>query len=220
MSERPDEQEVEAFVLASRAFVAIAARALDDLQDDLSLPQFRALVVLGTRGSANLTQLAEDVGVHQSTASRLVSRLVEDGLIERRPDPDNRRKVVLSVTAKGRELYRAVHQARREDIARVVARLDPEQRRQARDALVAFAAAAGEQPDSAQDALPDPRLEDTGPGSQETAPGWQETAPGSRDDSAGPPTGDGPVDSRGQRAAGRGRRPWRRAHHNGEADQR
>ena len=50
-----DRDFVDAFVAASRALVAVAARSLADLSDDITLPQYRALVVLRTRGPSALT---------------------------------------------------------------------------------------------------------------------------------------------------------------------
>ncbi len=139
--------DVQAFLLASRALVAVAARSLDDVQSDLTLPQYRALVVLGTRGGLNVTVLADEVGVHQTTASRLVARLVQDGLVERHSNEHNRREVRLDLTAAGRALIDRVRKRRESDIAGILSRMRPEEQVAAVDALRAFAAAAGEQPE-------------------------------------------------------------------------
>lgn len=138
---------VRAFLLASRALVAVAARSVDDVQSDLTLPQYRALVVLGTRGGLNVTVLADEVAVHQTTASRLVARLVKDGLVERHTNEHNRREVQLELTAAGRSLLDRVRIRREQDIAGILGRMQPADRAAAVDALSAFAAAAGEQPE-------------------------------------------------------------------------
>lgn len=137
---------VQAFLLASRALVAVAARSVDDVQSDLTLPQYRALVVLGTRGVVNVTVLADEVGVHQTTASRLVARLVQVGLVERHTNEHNRREVQLDLTPEGRALLDRVLRRREADIASILGRMRPADRRAATGALLAFTAAAGEQP--------------------------------------------------------------------------
>lgn len=138
---------VQAFLLASRALVAVAARSVDDVQSDLTLPQYRALVVLGSRGGLNVTVLADEVGVHQTTASRLVARLVSDGLVERETNADNRREVRLELTSAGRALLVRVRRRREDDIATILGRMPVQDREAATDALRAFAVAAGEQPE-------------------------------------------------------------------------
>ena len=151
--------EVQAFLLASRALVAVAARSVDDGQSDLTLPQYRALVVLSTRGGLNVTVLADEVGVHQTTASRLVARLVRDGLVERQTNAQNRREVRLDLTAAGRDLLDRVRSRREHDLATILGRMRREDRTAAIAALRAFTEAAGEQPEQhwpwAGD-LPDP----------------------------------------------------------------
>ncbi|HUK97378.1 MAG TPA: MarR family transcriptional regulator [Gaiellaceae bacterium] len=51
-----------------------------------------------------LHDLAERLGVTAPTASRAVDGLVEHGVLERRPDPDDRRAVRISLTSEGRSL--------------------------------------------------------------------------------------------------------------------
>lgn len=138
---------MQAFLVASRALVAVAARSVDDRQSDLTLPQYRALVVLGSRGGLNVTVLAEEVGVHQTTASRLVARLVADGLVERETNADNRREVRLGLTPDGRALLARVRERREGDLAAILGRMPAADRAAATEALRAFAAAAGEQPE-------------------------------------------------------------------------
>ncbi|MGZ6975501.1 MAG: MarR family transcriptional regulator, partial [Acidimicrobiia bacterium] len=58
----------DAVLLASRALVGVAARSLAEVEDEVTLPQFRALVVLAT-ADRNLGDLAEALDVHPSTAT-------------------------------------------------------------------------------------------------------------------------------------------------------
>lgn len=54
------------------------------------------------RGESNPMRLAEHLDIPPSSASRLLDRLVESGLLARADDPDDRRKTRLSLTDRGR----------------------------------------------------------------------------------------------------------------------
>ena len=89
----------EALLRASRALVAVAARSLAAVDSDVTLPQYRAMVVLRTEGPQNLGQLADALGIHSSSATRLCDRLVAKGQIDRQTGPSDRREVTLALTA-------------------------------------------------------------------------------------------------------------------------
>jgi DNA-binding MarR family transcriptional regulator len=97
-----------AVLTASRLLVAVSARSLAAVEDRVTLPQFRLLVVLSTHGSAKLVVLAERLGVNPSTAMRMIDRLVAAGLVDRRANPDNRRETVLRLTDEGYRLVEDV----------------------------------------------------------------------------------------------------------------
>ena len=69
--------------------MAVAARSLAAVDDDVTLPQYRALVVLAARGPQLVGQLADTLAVHPSTATRLCDRLVVKKLVERAVSPEN-----------------------------------------------------------------------------------------------------------------------------------
>ncbi len=58
---------VDALLAASRAMVAIAARSLAGLDAEVTLPQFRALVVLASRGPQRVVDISAELGVNPST---------------------------------------------------------------------------------------------------------------------------------------------------------
>src|SRR5215475_3646406 len=89
----PVESVVDAVLRASRVLVAVAARSLAAIDHDVTLPQYRALVVLGSRGPQRPTELAEALAVHPSTVTRLCDRLVAKRLVHRGESPANRREV-------------------------------------------------------------------------------------------------------------------------------
>lgn len=135
---------VDAFLVASRALVAVAARSIEAAPVEISLPGFRVLVVLDTRGPQPIGSLAEVLGVHPSNASRLCTRLDQHGLTSRRRASADGRVVEVSLTARGHEVVAAVTEARRREIARVLEQLSPADAEATTAALDAFNTAAGE----------------------------------------------------------------------------
>ncbi|UQX87053.1 MarR family transcriptional regulator [Jatrophihabitans telluris] len=135
---------VTAVLGASRVLVGVSARSLSDIEDAVTLTQFRTLVVLSNSGEINLNRLAELLDVTPSTAMRMIDRLLAADLVTRRDNPANRREVVLGLTDGGEQLVRQVTAKRRREIARIVTAMPEAQRNDLVDALRAFADAAGE----------------------------------------------------------------------------
>jgi DNA-binding MarR family transcriptional regulator len=124
-----DTQEVVAAVLAaSRLIVGMSARALADVDDSLTLPQLRTLVVLADRPPTKQADLAAELGVNPSTVLRMIDRLAAAGLVERQPNPDSRREQLVGLTPPGRDLVHRVMERRSEEVAALVSRLTPTDR--------------------------------------------------------------------------------------------
>ena len=145
-SQAPD-SVVDAVLSASRVLVAVAARSLADVAEEVTLTQYRTLVVLASRGPQNLAGLAEAVGVTPATATRMCDRLVRKGLIRRRTERDDRRQLRVALTAEGRSLVDAVTGRRRQEIARIMNEIPVEQQAVLVQALGRLAWAAGEVPE-------------------------------------------------------------------------
>jgi DNA-binding MarR family transcriptional regulator len=135
---------VQALMRASRAFVGLAARSLADIDGDVTLPQFRALVVLAVRGSQRSVDIAEELGVSPSTGTRMCDRLVRKRLVRRVRSTSDRRVVRLQLTRTGHRLVDDVMSRRREELIRLVAATADLWQPVVTDALTAFAEAAGE----------------------------------------------------------------------------
>jgi DNA-binding MarR family transcriptional regulator len=73
-----------------------------DLQ--LTLPQFKMLVVVSQFDASTVGCIAEHLGVGESTASYLVERLVQAGLVERTEDPSDRRRAMIRLSQEGNAL--------------------------------------------------------------------------------------------------------------------
>jgi DNA-binding MarR family transcriptional regulator len=134
----------DALLTASRLLVAISARSIALVDETITIPQFRTLVILSNRGPVNLATLAGLLDVQPSTTGRMVDRLVSAGLIDRRPHPHSRRELVAELTAHGREVVGQVTAHRRAEIARIVEKMPPRERRGLVRALTAFTTAGGE----------------------------------------------------------------------------
>jgi DNA-binding MarR family transcriptional regulator len=151
-SEPDAEALVNALLTASRLLVAVSARSLAAVEETLTLPQFRMLVVLGTRGSLSLSQLAGELGVQPSTAMRMIDRLVAVDMVSRGASPTDRRTSVISLTASGRRTVTETTERRRAEIATIVDAMPAGKRRHLIEAFQAFTE-AGREP-SVTEALP------------------------------------------------------------------
>ncbi|GAB2982621.1 MarR family transcriptional regulator [Amycolatopsis acidiphila] len=134
----------DAVLTASRLLVAVSARSIAAVDESITIPQFRLLVVLGSRGPVKLTALAEFLAVNPSTATRMVDRLVAAELVSREANPASRRELVVSLTGTGAAVVREVTQRRRKEISRIVGRMAPTTRRGMVRALAAFTDAGDE----------------------------------------------------------------------------
>jgi DNA-binding MarR family transcriptional regulator len=138
---------IESLLLASRAMVALAGRTLAELDPDVTLPQSRALIVLASRGPQRVTDIAADLGVAPSTATRMCDRLVRKGLIRRYRSSSNRREVRLSLTTSGQSLVRDLTKRRRAELARYVEAIPSDAYGHINSALQTFSSAVGELPE-------------------------------------------------------------------------
>jgi DNA-binding MarR family transcriptional regulator len=92
-------------------------------QSDLTVAQFRALVFVSLNERPSLSQTAEHLGLSLPAASRMVDLLVRRRLMRRQARPEDRRRVVLSLTPRGRHTFTTAHQATQVALARTLERL-------------------------------------------------------------------------------------------------
>ena len=71
-------------------------------------PQADAISVIGQAGPLSLKELGDLLIAEAGHPSRLVDRLVEAGLVERRTAGDDRRRIELMLTSKGRRLEKRI----------------------------------------------------------------------------------------------------------------
>jgi DNA-binding MarR family transcriptional regulator len=81
----------------------------EDLWCEISMREYDVLYTLAKAGGPiRIGDLQEHVLLSQPALSRLVDRLVGRGLVQRDPDPSDARVVLISLTASGRDIQRAV----------------------------------------------------------------------------------------------------------------
>lgn len=136
--------QIEAVMAAARVLVAVSARSVAEMEEAVTLPQLRVLVMVESRGQLNLGAVAHGLGVHPSNATRACDRLVDAGLLTREDDPADRRNIVLTLTARGRQVVDKVMELRRSAIADVLTQMPADRRAELVPTLTAFATAADE----------------------------------------------------------------------------
>jgi DNA-binding MarR family transcriptional regulator len=136
----------DATLAASRALLGVVARSLGGALEVVTLPQFRVLVILSTAGPLRMGAVAERMGAIPSTFSRFIDRMVSGGWVERSSSPDNRREVLIELTASGRKLVDEVTERRRAGISSILSAMTADQQSAVGNAFQAFADAAGEMP--------------------------------------------------------------------------
>lgn len=111
-----------------------AARATSDL----SLGQWAALRTLDSHGPMTPSELAAHEKVQPPSVTKILAKLEEHGYVTRTPDPTDRRQVVVSASAAGRELL--ADDRRRKDrwLSQQLATLDPSERAALATALPAL----------------------------------------------------------------------------------
>ncbi len=110
MQER--ERLVETIIAEMREVIAsLHRRSPPPLHElDLSMAQLKVLFVLACRGPLTVSEVAERLGVSPPTASHLIDRVVQLGLVERREDERDRRRTRVKLTPHGEGLLRELRQ--------------------------------------------------------------------------------------------------------------
>ena len=97
------------------------------LRLDLTMPQLKVVLLLFTGGPARMSVIASDLGVSLATATGVVDRLVQRGLVAREGDPEDRRVVLCRLSEKGEELMGGLWQVSREQLRGLMRVLAPQQ---------------------------------------------------------------------------------------------
>jgi len=112
-------------------------------EHDLSVPQIGALFHINSRGACGVSDIGDDLGVTSAAASQMLERLVQNGLVERREDPDDRRAKRIVLAERGSRVVRGSLEARQRWFAALADGLSPRERELATAALRTLAAHGG-----------------------------------------------------------------------------
>lgn len=138
------EELTDAFITSARALVGIALRSVNASPVEVTAMQHRVLVLLASKGEQSVSQLAEELGVNPSNASRVCDRLQRLGLVARRRSTTDARSVKVALTDQGLDVVSAVDERRRLEIKKLLGSLTPESGAHVVEALSAFNEAAHE----------------------------------------------------------------------------
>ena len=125
MSEKLTRRIVE---LHRRVNRAIRERTLDSwVKLDLTVPQLKSLFYISRHGRMNPSGLASGIRVTPANVTGIVDRLVEQGLLIRSADADDRRISWLTLTDKGKKLINDLREGRAQEMRRILDKLTEEE---------------------------------------------------------------------------------------------
>ena len=101
---------IESFRVDLRLF----ERAIDRINKStcslgINIPQCHTIMEIGLADTLSVNTLAEKMDLDKSTVSRQVEKLVKSNLVVRVPSPEDRRKVNISLSSKGKEIYQTMN---------------------------------------------------------------------------------------------------------------
>src|SRR6188474_2944501 len=85
-----------------------------------SLVHLNVMMILGADGAQTMSQLAEALDVSQASATGIVDRMEQRGLIARQGDPDDRRVTRVDLTDRGRQAIERLGAQRRDKLSRLL----------------------------------------------------------------------------------------------------
>ncbi len=135
-------QEVTAQAVAARIMETaplimyfIRRNARKNKNSEASIARVRVLAFLQNCPDSSLTRLSESLGVTNATASTLVESLVQAGLVARKDDPAERRRILLRLTKTGQQQLETSRRLRVEEIVEVISNLSPSKLKQVEESL-------------------------------------------------------------------------------------
>ena len=95
---------------------------------EMSVPQYRTLGFVYRNEGTSLSELADHYGLTLSTMSTLVDGLAAQGLVNRREDSEDRRRMTLTLTELGRNRHEAAREAALVSLGEMLRQLSPSDR--------------------------------------------------------------------------------------------
>jgi DNA-binding MarR family transcriptional regulator len=119
---------VTALELMTRALVGITLQSLEVLDGEVSLAQFRLLLILSGLGRVPSSRLAAELKMTPSSVTRIADKLEAAGLLARGADPRSRSIVTVEAAPAGLDLVTRVVAHRHELLTAVLGRMTADER--------------------------------------------------------------------------------------------
>ena len=99
-----------------RTVLRLFERAIERLNQSncclgVNVPQCHTIMEIGLAKSLSIKELAQKMNLDKSTVSRQVEKLVQEGIVERTAAAEDRRRVNISLTPKGKDIYTTMNQS-------------------------------------------------------------------------------------------------------------
>jgi DNA-binding MarR family transcriptional regulator len=117
-------QQLASFRFALRSFLRFSEVAAQKV--GLTAQHYQALLAVcaSADGHVTINDLAKQLLIRHNSAVGLVDRLTSQGLVSREPSPDDGRKVILRLTAKGDRVLEKLAEVHREELRRIGPQLE------------------------------------------------------------------------------------------------
>lgn len=99
-------------------------------ESGLSMPQFHTMLRLFYRKCAGVSDIAQDVGFTKAASSQMIDRLVQQGLVERAENPDDRREKLITLSERGRNMMETLIASRKQWMENLTTALTPQEQEQ------------------------------------------------------------------------------------------
>ncbi|MCX7920646.1 MAG: MarR family transcriptional regulator [Clostridia bacterium] len=109
----------------------------------VTFSQCHAIVEIGRAKNISLNELAETLGLDNSTMSRTVNNLVTNGMAEREIDPADRRYVTIKLTESGHKIFEGIETAMNLYFKRVYNNIPDDKKEQVIESLYILLEAIG-----------------------------------------------------------------------------
>jgi DNA-binding MarR family transcriptional regulator len=104
-------------------------------EQNLSMSQMGALMNVHRHRMCNVSEISDELGITSAAVSQMLERLVQQELIERTEDPNDRRAKQIALTEKGQQMIHDGFRARYAWLAELAGSFTPEEQAQIQTAL-------------------------------------------------------------------------------------
>lgn len=128
MTVTPEKSAGELLEVVPMVMKEIRSQMRSQGSTDLTVPQFRTLAFVNRNLGSPLCKVADHMGLTSPSASTLVDGLIKRGMMTREDQPDNRRRVRLVVTSRGRAILEASRRGTMEYLAKKLSSVSADNR--------------------------------------------------------------------------------------------